>query len=148
MSRQINQAGLDLIKSFESCKLTVYKDAGGKNTVGWGHLVTPDDGLEYGDSISQSEADDLLQSDLTVWQDFVSNHVEVPLTDNQFAAIVSLCYNTGGSPLTGEPLGELLNAGNYSDAALHILHYNHVDGLPSVGLTRRCKAEYDLFMQS
>lgn len=148
MSRQINQAGLDLIKSFESCKLTVYKDAGGKNTVGWGHLVTPDDGLEYGDSISQSEADDLLQSDLTVWQDFVSNHVEVPLTDNQFAALVSLCYNVGIFPLNGGDLGKLLNDGEYSDSALHILRYNEVNGVPSVGLTRRRKAEYALFMQS
>jgi len=33
--RQINQAGLDLIKSFEKCRLVTYNDGFGFNTVGW-----------------------------------------------------------------------------------------------------------------
>jgi GH24 family phage-related lysozyme (muramidase) len=36
MTRHVNEAGLDLIKSSEGCKLEAYLDGGGVPTIGYG----------------------------------------------------------------------------------------------------------------
>ena len=60
-NRQINQAGLDLIRNAEGCVLHPYKDGAGKPTIGIGHLILPH---EHFGKISEQQADELLQNDL------------------------------------------------------------------------------------
>ena len=50
----ISQRGIDLIKSYEGCRLTAYVCPGGVWTIGWGH--TGNDVYE-GQVITQAEAD-------------------------------------------------------------------------------------------
>lgn len=139
--REINQAGMELIKSFESCSLQPYKDSRGMWTIGYGHTlgVTGD----Y-PNITQEQADALLRQDLAAAEGHVLHFITAELDDNQFAAIVSLTYNCGTAPLLGT-LGQDLNDGYYDDAAAQILRWDHCNGQVVEGLTRRRKAEYDLF---
>lgn len=141
MTRQINDAALSLIKSFESCSLTPYQDSGGVWTIGWGNTedVTADSA-----TISQETADSLLESDLTNACDSVQSHIHADLNDNQFGALVSLVYNCGTAPLLS-PVGQHINANEFDIACQHWLLWNKTDGVVSDGLTRRRQAEVDLF---
>ena len=56
-----SNACIRFIKGFESCRLTPYRDEGGKWTVGWGHLMQDTDPR---DPITQVEADALFETEL------------------------------------------------------------------------------------
>jgi lysozyme len=146
--RQINEAALDLIKSFEKCVLQVYADQGGKPTCGFGHLVIDDDDLDMGDWITMAEADQFLEDDLEDACNAVMAAITCPLSDNQYGSACSLVYNTGEAPLKGT-FGNLLNSGDYENAAKEILKWCHVNvngqEIISKGLVSRRQAEYNLF---
>ena len=57
---KMNSAGVDLIKHFESCKLTAYQDQNGIYTIGWGHTA----GVKKGDKWTQDKADNTLLNDI------------------------------------------------------------------------------------
>lgn len=85
--------GLELIKRYESCRLTAYHLKGEKYfTIGWGHSG-PD--VTEGMKITQAEADNLLRGDLASAERYVSTFAKIPLTQNRFDALVSYCYNRG-----------------------------------------------------
>ena len=141
MARQINQAGLDLIKSFESCSLSAYQDSGGVWTQGFGHTdgVTSDS-----PDITDGQAEILLEKDLFNAENQVQSHIYADLNDNQYSALVSLVFNCGTKPLLS-PVGIHLNNNEFDLACQHWLLWNKVDGIESIGLTRRRNAEVDLF---
>jgi lysozyme len=108
MTRRINKAGLWHIQSWEGCKLTAYKDIAGVWTIGYGSTGKH---VKPGMKISPEEAEDLLRRDLDRFEKRVETLVKVPLSDNQFAALVSFDFNTGA--LHKSTLLKKLNAGDY-----------------------------------
>nr|WP_242389724.1 lysozyme [Kosakonia cowanii] len=52
-------AGVALIKSFEGLRLEKYRDAVGKWTIGYGHLILPNENFPR--PITEAEADALLR---------------------------------------------------------------------------------------
>ena len=52
-NRKIGQAGLNLIKQFEGCRLSAYQCAAGVWTIGYGHTA----GVKKGMTITQAQAD-------------------------------------------------------------------------------------------
>lgn len=146
MVRQINQAGLDLVKSFESFSAEPYQDRGGVWTIGYGHTanVTADT-----PPIDKNEGEQLLRGDMAEAESMVESHIQADLNDNEFSALVSITENAGTGPLIGG-LGRVLNAGNKAEAAEHFLLWDkeHIDGqlVESAGLLRRRKAERELFL--
>jgi lysozyme len=140
---EMNQAGLDLLMHFEGLRLKPYRDVGGKYTIGYGHLMRPEERYLQ---ISQDQAEILLKRDLETAEAVVKSHVRVPLTENQFSALVSLVYNIGGYHFQKSTLLRHLNEGEYRSAAAEILRWEHVSKRKIKGLTRRRQAEYRLFM--
>lgn len=138
--RIVNEDGLRLIKSFESCRLTSYPDVGGLPTIGYGHTKN----VTLGQNISQDQADQFLLEDLCMAETEVQTHVKVPLTDNQFSALVSLVFNCGIAPLTHH-LGYYLNQGLYSKASDEFIRWDMVKGHAVQGLFDRRVAERNLF---
>ena len=137
---QINQAGLDLIKSFEGCSLTAYDDGFGNWTIGYGH--TP---AEPGQTITQEYADTLLQQDLERFELAVNDDVSHDATPNQFAAMVSLCYNIGEGAFAGSTVLRDFNAGDIAGAKAGFALWNEANGQVVDGLVRRRAAEAALF---
>ena len=121
MTRQISQAGIDLIKSCESCRLEAYLDQHNIWTIGWGQ-TGPDigEGLE----ITQEQADEVFASELSKFCADVEQSMIVDLTDNQFAALVCLTYNIGPEAFADSTLLKLLNNGSYDLAAAQFLRWN------------------------
>src|SRR5690606_31719741 len=84
------------IKQWEGVKLEAYKDTGGVWTIGYGHTsAAGDPKVIPGMKITQKQADEILKKDLSKFEQRVENLVKVPLTDNQFAVLVSFDFNTG-----------------------------------------------------
>jgi len=103
----INQAGIDLIKRWEGLRLEAYLCPAGVWTIGYGHTgdVVP------GEIISEETAEDLLRKDLWRFEDAVSKMVRYPLSDNEYAAMVSWTYNLGAGALGESTLLRRLNMG-------------------------------------
>lgn len=139
--RKTNQAGLELIKRFEGLRLKAYQDSVGVWTIGYGHTRTARKGME----ITPATAEALLKSDLTDAEYAVHSNVKVPLTDNQFSALVSFVFNLGAGSLKKSTLLRLLNAGDYRGAEGEFVKWNRAGGKVLPGLTKRREAEANLF---
>lgn len=140
---RLNETGLNLIKSFESCRLDAYKDQGGTLTVGYGHTGVD---VYSAMKINQSEADNLLKSDLTKIEAYVDQFLTIELNDNQFSALVSFTFNVGPTALKHSTLLAKILAKDFSGAGLEFLRWDKINGADSAGLLRRRKAEKDLFL--
>lgn len=136
---KISKKGLDLIKSFEGCKLTAYKALPSEKyyTIGWGHNG-PD--VKPGMVISNAQADAYLIADLVRFEKAVNN-TGLNLNQNQFDSLTSFAYNCGEGNLK-----KLVRNRNLSQIADAILLYNKSGGKVIEGLARRRKAEHSLFI--
>ncbi|APG16281.1 lysozyme [Kosakonia radicincitans] len=137
-------AGLTLIKSFEGLSLEKYRDAVGKWTIGYGHLILPNE--NFPQALSKVEAEDLLRADLGMTERGVHRLVTVDLNQNQFDALVAFAFNVGLGNLQNSTLLRLLNQGQYQEAADQLPRWNKAGGKILAGLTRRRDAERALFM--
>lgn len=146
--RNINQAGLNLIESFEGCVLHPYLDSVKVPTIGIGTTVYPDGKkVSMKDPvITKDQAYAFLRSHLDKDCGIVEQLIKVPINDNQFAALVSFAYNCGTAALTTSTLLKRLNAGDYQKAADEFLKWDHAGGVVLAGLTRRRQAERALFL--
>ena len=154
--RQINQAGLDLIKEFEgyeklipgTTSVRAYPDPGTGGdpwTIGYGHTGSD---VFPGVVFTQAQAEAALRSDLASAEGSVSREVTVPLNDNQFAALVSFAFNVGAGVggLQTSTLLRLLNQREYSAAADEFGKWVNGGNGPLPGLVRRRAAERALFL--
>jgi lysozyme len=145
-ARQINDAGLTLVKHFEGFYGDAYRDEVGVWTIGYGHtgLQHKDGTVFRGRTVTRAEADQLLQYDMHQFEARVSALVSVPLNDNEFSALVSFDFNTGG--LSNSTLRALLNRDDREAAADQFLRWNRAGGRVLAGLTRRRQSERNLFL--
>ena len=136
-------AGVALIQSFESCRLTAYQDQRGIWTIGWGH-AGPEvvEGLAW----SQAQADAQFVIDLHKTETAVDSSLTITLNQNEFDALVCFTYNVGAGAEAHSTLVRLLNAGNLQAAADQFFVWDHVNGIPNAGLLRRRTAERALFL--
>jgi lysozyme len=109
----------------EGFKTRAYRDSVGVWTIGVGHTsaageprVTP------GLTISKAQVDEILSRDLVQYETAVRSAVRVPLTQGQFDALVSLCFNIGVGGFKGSTVVKRLNAGDYKGAADAMLLWN------------------------
>lgn len=137
--------GIALIREFEGCKLTAYQDSVEVWTIGVGH-TGPD--VFRGRTITEKEADELLRKDLAAAERCVNMSVFVPLTQGEFDSLVSFVFNLGCGNLRGSTLLRKLNDGDYDGAEAEFPKWDKAGGRVLAGLTRRRKAEQDLFERS
>ncbi|PXW42154.1 lysozyme [Klebsiella oxytoca] len=147
---QTSPEGIALIKGFEGCRLTAYPDPGTGGapwTIGYGWTY-PVDGkpIKPGMKIDQATADRLLKTGLVSYENDVQKLVKVKLTQNQFDALVSFAYNVGSRALSTSTLLKKLNAGDNKGAADEFLRWNKAGGKEMPGLTKRRKAEREVFL--
>ena len=142
---KISQAGLDLIKEFEGCKLTAYQDSVGVWTVGFGSTGRD---VCKGLSITQDEAEKRLRKHLEGVERAIDRLVTVPLTQGEFDALCSFVYNLGEGAFAKSTLLKMLNASDYDGAAQQFLRWDKAGGQVLAGLTRRRQAEMRRFEET
>lgn len=136
--------GLNLIKSFEGCRLKAYKAVKTEKyyTIGYGHYGSD---VTEGMTITQTKAEQLLLNDVYKFVGYVNDIVKAKYTNmnqNQFDALVSFTYNCGKSNLTKLTAKNTRTLTEISNA---LLSYNKSGGNVLVGLTKRRTAEKKLF---
>ena len=139
---KISENGINLIKDFEGCKLQAYDDGTGVYTIGYGHIR----GVKKGQTIPQSLADYYLQEDIIRYENGVNDLVKVVLNQNQFDALVSFSFNLGVGALETSTLLKELNLGNIIKEE-YFTRWSYAGGVQLLGLVKRRKKEYQLFMQ-
>ena len=134
--------GTALIQSFEQLRLTAYQDQRGVWTIGWGH--TP--GVVEYQTTTPSEADEWFTQDTQSACNAVMRAVDVPMTQNQFDALVMFVFNIGCSAFFISTMRKKLNAKDFDGASKEFKRWNIVDGHPNSGLDNRRAAEKKLFL--
>ena len=125
---KLSAAGILMIEGFEGCRLVAYLDKAGHWTIGIGSTRYAN-GLpvKNGDALKdKAAARSLLQATIKQYEDTVNRHVMVPLTQNQFDALVSFSYNEGTGALPASHLLIYLNAGKYHAAADELLKWDKI----------------------
>jgi lysozyme len=140
---KLSQAGLDLIKHFEGCKLETYLDCVGVPTIGYGHTGKDVCG---GETWTQHEADECLAFDTSKFATGVALLLKRPATQGQFDAMVSFAYNLGLHALATSTLLKLFNDGDVAGAAEEFHKWCHAGGEVVAGLMARRAAEKEIFL--
>ena len=99
-------------------------------------------------TITQEEAEQMLENELAEYEGYIEKYVTVPLTQNQFDALVVWVYNLGPTNFRKSTLLKELNAGNYTAAGNEITKWNKAGGKVLAGLVKRREAEAKLFNET
>lgn len=157
---KISEAGIQLIKSFEGCHNTPYRCPATLWTIGYGHVLYPDQArlktpertayplnAEHNRTFDYDEIDELLEKDLVRFSDGVLRLCPAG-ADSQphFDAMVSLAFNIGLGNLQASTLRMKYNRGDYTGAADEFPKWNKSSGKVLQGLVRRREAERVLFL--
>lgn len=142
----ISKDGLKLIKKWEGCHLTAYRDCVGVWTIGYG--ITNSDRkitgtkIRSGLRITQATADAWLEDSIrAIYEPKVNKYMEkYEWTQNEYDALVSFCYNIGNvDGLTAN------GTRSKQTIAKKILEYCKAGGRRVQGLYDRRKDEYNMF---
>jgi len=137
----IAKSTLDFITKEEGARNKAYKDTKGLWTIGVGHLIKDDEKDLINATLTNDQIEELLRSDLKWCSEAVENSVKVPLSQNQFDALYSLCFNIGAIAFKNSTVVKRINANDLKGAADAILMWNK----PAV-LENRRKREKELFL--
>lgn len=142
-TRSVSQEALDLIKKFEGYRAKAYQDVVGIWTIGYGNTYYEDGTrVSEGDTITKSDAEELLKYWVQDFADEVNQSVKAHLNDCQFGALVSFTYNVGVSGFKRSNLLKRVN-GNPEDPTIEYEFNKWVKagGKTVNGLVKRRKEE-------
>ena len=137
----IAKSTLDFITKEEGARNKAYKDSKGLWTIGVGHLIKADEQHLINATLTDAQVEDLLKSDLKWCSEAVESSVKIPLNQNQYDALYSLCFNIGETNFRNSTVVKKINAGDMNGAAAAIEMWNK----PAVLINRR-KREKALFL--
>lgn len=114
----------------------------GTLTIGFGHTGRD---VYIGMTVTMDEAKTMLLQDTMKAQLTVNTYVDVPLSQDEFDALVDFVYNIGPENFKESTVLKLLNAGSMDEAAKHLEDWQYSKGVKLAGLLRRRQAEEALF---
>src|SRR5215469_9739374 len=122
---KISEAGVVTLREREGCKLTAYQDSVGVWTIGVGHTAAAGEPVPCaGMTITQEQADAIYDDDLDAYEATVNDYIEPVMTQNQFDAFVSICFNIGQTAFAESTFVEKFNEGDVAGCADAILWWN------------------------
>lgn len=141
---RINQKGIDLIKHFEGFRSKAYYCPANVLTVGYG---TTGKRVYPSLIIDEKTAEQWLIEDCQKFEAVINRAVKVPLSSNQFSALVSFVYNVGGGAFQQSTLLKKLNQNDYDGACAELNRWVNGGGQKLPGLVKRRDAEQALFKE-
>jgi len=147
---KINQAGLDLVKTYEGFRSDIYICSGNRKSYGFGSTRGFDGKRLTGNEkpISREDAEKLLKRDLQSAEKAIHRMVKVPLSENQFSAICSWIYNLGSGSWQRSTARLKLNRFDYTGCINEMIRWNRASGKRLRGLVLRRESERLLFLRS
>ncbi|MEQ1608461.1 MAG: lysozyme [Hyphomonadaceae bacterium] len=136
-----NHTAVQIIKEEETLQLEAY-ELGGLWLIGYGHLMLEDEK----DVIIEEEADAFLVEDLHWCEGSIERYVTIPVTLNEFSAMVAFCYNVGSGKTRGSSIVKRINDEDRPGAANAFLLWNRMNGIVMQALAKRRARERTLFL--
>lgn len=144
---RISEQGVALIKQFEGYEENAYQDIVGVWTIGFGTTMVDGQPVHAGMTCSVSRASSWLAVDVDTYLTEAAPHITTPLNQNQVDSIASFIYNLGVPAFKKSTLLKKINSGDMKGAAAEFMKWNKAGGKVVGGLTRRRKAEQELFLK-
>ena len=138
----IAKSTLEFITKEEGAKNKAYRDSKGLWTIGVGHLIKDSESHLINATLTDEQVQELLRSDLRWCSEAVESSVRVSLTQNQFDALYSICYNLGATNFKKSTFLKQINENKMKEAADSFLMWNK----PPELIPRR-KRERALFLK-
>ena len=138
---KISEDGLELIKKFEGCETTAYRDSVGVWTIGFGHTK----GVEEGQTCSIEDAESMLADEMDEYEGYINNMVKVDLQQHEFDSLVAWVYNLGPTNLGESTMLKVLNGGQFDRVPDEMNRWTRAGGKILEGLVRRRQAESLMF---
>jgi GH24 family phage-related lysozyme (muramidase) len=168
---QLSRDGVNFLIELERPVPGLYTDNAGNCTVGVGHLVHPGacvslakaaptanmaglttQEIEYLrretpflNGLAPNDMRRLLTADVTISETAINDRVTVGLSQTQYDALVSLCFNVGANNFINSSLLKKLNHGSYGAIANEMRRWNKSGGFVNQGLVNRREREAELF---
>lgn len=147
---KISNNGLNLIKQFEGFSSTPYLCPAKIPTTGYGSTYY-EDGTKVtlkDKPITEQRATELLEFVANkTFSENINKVVKVPLSQNQFDALVSFAYNVGNKNFNWSTLLKKLNLSDYEGCSLEFGRWNQANGKILNGLVLRRQKEKELFLR-
>jgi GH24 family phage-related lysozyme (muramidase) len=143
MTRPVNKAALELVKTFEGYRNRAYLCPANVWTIGYGH-TGPE--VKEGLTCTERQAALWLKEDLAKAGRLVEariGSVARELTDNQYGALCSFVFNLGASP--GWTVWKVLKARNFDAVPAQLSRFVYAGKKKLNGLVRRRAAEVQLW---
>ena len=137
------EIAIEMLKMFEGCRLEAYDDGGGVWTIGYGHTL----GVHKGDIWVQETADFWLKREVDTTHKAVLARLTTPVSGNQLAAMISLCYNIGVGAFAASTVLAKHNDSEWQTAADAFLLWDKQNGKVLNGLVRRRETERSLYLR-
>ena len=117
----ISRDALNKIKRFEDFAPLEYTCVAGKRTIGYGHVLRPDENYVAG--VTEKQAEILLAQDVAAAEAVVDGSVEVDLCRRQREVLVSFAFNVGARAFFLSSLRRVLNAGHYDQVPKQMMRW-------------------------
>src|SRR5579864_8493173 len=145
---QMSDHGLALLMQWEGYRTNLYDDEFGVATIGVGHAPNASEKISgmlnidgtlvpFANGISVDQVWKLLEFDLHPYESYLDDAVTLDLTQNQFDALVSFCFQIGMDAFEGSSLLRDLNAGEIDAVPDHLRKWNKASGVFNNGLSHR-----------
>ena len=83
------------VKLHEGFVSKIYLDSLSKKTIGWGHLITPDDHFKEGVEYSKEELEEVFQKDLKRAINEADDLIKTKIADKAREVIIEMVYQLG-----------------------------------------------------
>lgn len=142
--------GIEELKILEGWRSRPYIDQAGVPTIGFGFTYYPDTGerVTMDDKpLSPERGREILKAMLVRYEAAVNSLVTQPLTQSQFNALVSFCYNVGPGAFSRSTLLKVINRDpcDYPAIKYQLFRWNKAGGKKSNGLIFRRGVEYNRY---
>ena len=150
---KLDDAGSALIKKWEGVKTRAYSDSAGIPTIGIGFIrytlgAKAGQKVRMGDTLTEAEIKAEFLNQVKTYEDGVRQAVRTELTQSQFNACVSLCYNIGVEAFAKSSVARLLNEHRYQAACNAFALWNKAGGRVVQGLANRRADEQKEFFRN
>lgn len=133
---------LELVKKFEGFSPTIYLCPAGYPTIGYGHIVLPNEKFTL---LTEDEAEKLLEEDLLKYLKAVVK-LSPPLPQLCIYALTSFTYNVGIAAYKASTLRRKLLKGDLESAAEEFDRWVFAGGRKLKGLIKRRQAEKNMYL--
>lgn len=140
---RLSPEGLAFIKQCQGFSAEPYQDECHLWVVGYGHLIQGSETFDM--PLSPRQADALLQLDIHACQHVLAREIQVPLTQVQYDALISLALSLGPEMFSASAVVRYINQQQFDKALAVWLTETELNGVRSKGLNKQRQAENALF---